>query len=595
MDETAAADSRFLKKAGVAACILFHEKPDQTIECVESLLPSGIDIHILNNGSSRESRESLGAFCSGHNGVKIHDSDVNLGVSGGRNYLIAHTSEDWLFFLDNDIIVKTAEWRELFDHHARSDTDIEAFVPLLYNVHAGGYSTHTSLKLAGRHVTATKPRGNRLNKFPGGAAIISRRLFDRLGLYDEQMFVGLEDVELCIRALRQERPVRAMCVPDIELAHHHRAAQSEPDRRAIRLRYDREHLDASYGRLLKKHNVVYRDNYRKWAAAQAVRMAGDTGAAAGGPASGILGRLAGQLSGRRDHYAPRSCTLYMTDRCNFRCAGCSRNIVGVKRSTDMSVGVVEQLLSAYPGIRSFCIAGLGEPALCKNYGEVIDFLKARKKYVGIITNGSNIDGLLSLRYRPDSISISLYGHDDESYRKSTGLPVFGQVIDNYRRLKSKFRNVGFSCVLSKDTYARVDRIMELCDRLEPDFLHLINYLCYDVTNSAERDKIIGVGDREVIDHIEEACKGRMYVKIAPTYIDPCHPLRSCKSYYGTINLDGDGNIGGCQRHVPPGARFGNVFSDPDPYNSHEMRGLRDMKRNGLNPHDVCQYCFGNWA
>jgi len=48
-----------------------------------------------------------------------------------------------------------------------------------------------------------------------------------------------------------------------------------------------------------------------------------------------------------------------------------------------------------------------------------------------------------------------------------------------------------------------------------------------------------------------------------------------------INLDGDGNIGGCQRQIPPDTSFGNIFTDKDPYNSLEMRKCEKLMYKNL--------------
>ena len=60
-------------------------------------------------------------------------------------------------------------------------------------------------------------------------------------------------------------------------------------------------------------------------------------------------------------------------------------------------------------------------------------------------------------------------------------------------------------------------------------------------------------------------------------------------------MDGDGNIGGCQRQIPPDASFGNIFTDKDPYNSLKMRESREHVHNKTYPHKECRFCFGNWG
>ena len=295
-----------------------------------------------------------------------------------------------------------------------------------------------------------------------------------------------------------------------------------------------------------------------------------------------------------DRSAPISCTLFMTDRCNFKCLGCRRNLVGVETSGDMTVATVKKLLSLYPSIRSFSVSGQGEPTLCSGFVDVVDFLKREGKHVGVVTNGTNPETLLSLTCQPDYTSISLYGYDNESYLTYTGVAAYDTVTDGFKRLKGKLGSVGFSYIVTRENYSQLDNLLALCDKLEPDFLHLVNYLASTPENR-EVERMITVKDAKIIDYLEKVCAGRAYVKVKPIFVDLDSPAFRCSSYAWKINLDGDGNIGGCQRQVPPSARFGNIFQDEDPYNSSEMRRLRRMIRQKSHPHAECRLCFGRWA
>lgn len=87
---------------------------------------------------------------------------------------------------------------------------------------------------------------------------------------------------------------------------------------------------------------------------------------------------------------PREATLYMTKVCNFYCEGCSRQTVGVKSFNELDVEVIKKSLEQYPTLNGFCLVGLGEPTLNKNFVPIVNYLKENKKFVGVITNGSNI-------------------------------------------------------------------------------------------------------------------------------------------------------------------------------------------------------------
>lgn len=578
----------------LAVCILFHEKVDQTIECVRSFVPSGVPVYILNNASSAPAREQLGEFCANYPQVAIFDAPRNLGVGPGRNFLITNTTEAWLLFVDNDITVRTPDWLDKIRDHIEQEERFEVFVPRLYNVHENSYVSYRPMEIAGRKAFLSATPSDFLNNFPGGASFVSRKLFDRLGLYDDEIFVGGEDFEFAIRGALSGEPVRARCIDDIEMVHDHRQAVGESDKAAVLERYSAEKIGKSYQRIREKHGIVLRDGWEKWVAEQVRKITGQQ--TLRDRILAFIRRCSETVMAfGRQEGLPRTCTLFMTERCNLKCAGCSRSLLGAGSAGDMRLATVKRLLELYPKTGSFCVAGLGEPTLCPDFAAIVEFLKEQGKFVGVITNGANPDPLFRLAGKPDYVSISLYGYDEESYGNYCGVRAFATVLDTFGRLRECFPQVGFSYIVNRDNYRDLEKVLQLCDRLRPDFLHLVNYLVYDPADATEIGKIITARDTEIIAAIEAACKGRGYIRTKPVYPDLEHPRCSCMSYRQLINLDGDGNIGGCQRQIRPAARFGNIFSDPDPFNSPEIRRLRERVGKECGIHEECRYCFGNWA
>lgn len=246
----------------ISVCILFHEKPDQTIECVGSFLPSGCPIYVLNNASSIAAREQFTAWCADFPQVRLLDAPQNLGVSGGRNVLIRETGEDWLFFVDNDIVVKTPDWLERVARHVAQGPEV--LIPRLFNRHQGRYVEYRRIEIVESRAQFAPLVGSATNSFPGGAALVNRSLFKRLGYYDESMFVGGEDFELALRGVLTDKPIRAHLVPDVELIHDHRPAHGHSDVQAVLIRYDKERIRQSYERIREKHGIIMLDGWEGW-------------------------------------------------------------------------------------------------------------------------------------------------------------------------------------------------------------------------------------------------------------------------------------------------------------------------------------------
>jgi len=171
-----------IKTKDLVVCILFYEKLKQTIACIMSFLPLKVNIYVLNNGSSNRAREALGKFCKSYKQIKIFDSDTNLGIGVGRNYLVNHTIEEWLLFVDNDIRVKTRDWLKRFNKQLSLHDDVEVFIPRLYNKWARCYASNKSIKIKGnKAILNTEIPDGISNCFQGGASIVNQKLFNRLG------------------------------------------------------------------------------------------------------------------------------------------------------------------------------------------------------------------------------------------------------------------------------------------------------------------------------------------------------------------------------------------------------------------------------
>jgi len=257
------------RNLSLAVCVLFFERVEQTIECIKSFLLSNVDIYILNNGSSPLARSILGKFCERYKQVKIFDSDTNLGVGVGRNYFINNTKEEWLFFVDNDIVIKNKDWLQKVEKNVSEHPDIEVFIPELFNLHEDRYVSYHSIRVEeNKAFHDLEIENDLINTFPGGASIINRKIFERLGLYDNKMFVGFEDFELCIRGILSEKPVMAYLTHDVELLHTHRYLRNDEDKKATLTRYDANFIEKSYKQITEKHNIILVSGWKNWISRQ---------------------------------------------------------------------------------------------------------------------------------------------------------------------------------------------------------------------------------------------------------------------------------------------------------------------------------------
>lgn len=246
--------------------ILFYNKVEQTIPCINSFLPSGQSIYILNNGSDPAQLQQLQQTFEGNEQVHVLDAGKNLGVSGGRNYLIRHTQAPWIFSVDNDITIRQQDnWLQLFLDFIEEHPEVTVVSPLLYNVHEQAHSPQLQVALDNNRMHIETGVYTVANCFPGGASIVHRRVFDTYGLFDEGMFVGFEDYEYALRAMLSTKgALQVYHLAAIELIHDHQFQQRSEDKEAVRQRYNDEKMKASYDRLVQKYGIAFDHDWRWW-------------------------------------------------------------------------------------------------------------------------------------------------------------------------------------------------------------------------------------------------------------------------------------------------------------------------------------------
>jgi len=190
--------------------------------------------------------------------------------------LINHTSEKWLFIVDNDITVPTLDWLPRLAKHISQNPEIEVFNPELFQPHDDEYSPHAAFEISNGGVRLNPVKVNGLtNMFHGCGTVINRSMFNRIGLFDDQMF-ALEEWDLSFRAILSGAPIKARFVSDIKVIHDHRPITRDEDKIAITVRYDVDRIDASFKRLAQKHNIVLKDDWRPWVSEQVSYLSGSS-------------------------------------------------------------------------------------------------------------------------------------------------------------------------------------------------------------------------------------------------------------------------------------------------------------------------------
>jgi GT2 family glycosyltransferase len=259
----------------IGIAILFFNKLQQTIECIDSFLPSQQKIYILNNGSDQRLFNHLKLYYSNINQLIFLDSDKNLGPAKGRNELIKAISEEWIFLIDNDITIEPKNrWIYCFREFIRLQPEVNIVCPRLFNVHEDAYASHPNFIKNGNIIKLDYAETIITNYFPSGAAIVRKKLFEENGFFEENIF-AFEDYEYAIRAIcKSNRQLAVYHLEDIILHHDHRFQKKGVDKKSVRERYNMEKLKDSFDFIQKKYSIQFDHNWEWWSKKQLSEMTG---------------------------------------------------------------------------------------------------------------------------------------------------------------------------------------------------------------------------------------------------------------------------------------------------------------------------------
>ncbi len=121
--------------------------------------------------------------------------------------------------------------------------------------------------------------------------------------------------------------------------------------------------------------------------------------------------------GRKGYYYPKELVVELTNTCNYECPFCYKNARAKGRFiSDETIATIDRLIGN--NVKHILLTG-GEPTLHPNYLEYIRLFSEYAK-VHMISNGSilyNHDP--SVLRKLDLIQFTIYGCDDEEYKKMT--------------------------------------------------------------------------------------------------------------------------------------------------------------------------------
>lgn len=183
---------------------------DYTINCLESIFKHtdtmNTEIIIVDNGSNKITADYLSQLAK-QGFIKIITNASNLGFAKACNQGALAADGEYLVFLNNDTVV-TQDWLNMLVQTIKKDPRIGAIGPkLLYPddtiQHAGIVFTnqktvmHIYNGFRKEHPAVNKPRN--YQALSAACLLIKKKVFVKLGMFDERFKNGFEDVDLCLK------------------------------------------------------------------------------------------------------------------------------------------------------------------------------------------------------------------------------------------------------------------------------------------------------------------------------------------------------------------------------------------------------------
>lgn len=175
--------------------IINYNTVELTSTCLKSIIENlpkeEFEIILIDNNSNVSDLALLKNRFGGQ--VRIIANDKNLGFARANNQGAKFARGDYLFFLNSDTIISQDILTSLKEY-LQKDQTIGIIAPQL--VHEGGEEQTYSYGL--------NKKNGEISWVSGAALIIRKKLFVKIGGWDEKFFMYFEDRDLCRRVINEK-------------------------------------------------------------------------------------------------------------------------------------------------------------------------------------------------------------------------------------------------------------------------------------------------------------------------------------------------------------------------------------------------------
>ncbi len=224
---------------------------------------------------------------------------------------------------------------------------------------------------------------------------------------------------------------------------------------------------------------------------------------------------------------PLSINLDLTSACNLACPFCVDSEI-INTGDFIRTGNVKESIDTLVdyGLRSVIIIGGGEPALHRDFEELTAYFKEKGLQVGIVTNGSRLDKVVSiapLLSAGDWVRISLDSATQKTYEEAHLPKVkidFQEILNKAERIKQLNPSVslGFSFVIFWDSitfngYSMPSNVSQMTPAARLAKEHRFDYIsfkpCLVRLDGSKKESFMHGVDRDARDNIRGEIAGQL--------------------------------------------------------------------------------------
>lgn len=211
--------------------VLSYNTKDITDECL-SRLPKGVEVIVLDNASEDGSVEMIEKK---YPWVKLIKSKVNLGFAKGNNLAMKHSNNPVVLFLNSDCFVEEDTLNKALEYFRNHDCDALGIkltyengklqpsageLPDPLNTLLWIFGIANSFHPKNKNFFA---KARQVGWVTGAFLMMRKEVFEKVGGFDEKIFMYMDEVDLCKRI--NMAGYKVCFTPDITVTHLQRASQ----------------------------------------------------------------------------------------------------------------------------------------------------------------------------------------------------------------------------------------------------------------------------------------------------------------------------------------------------------------------------------